>query len=166
MTRNKYLAPCAAFKPSDKHPAPRNASWHSDKHPAPHNKRTACDKLKGFTLLEVLVALAVLASGTVALGHYAAAFRRVSSAEIARADSALTAVAFLDSLAISLPPCADTVLTRVEALPAPRPHPVVSPFKIRAVYTPVFGPYPLQWVEVGSGNFTLRRLVRCARDSR
>lgn len=125
-----------------------------------------CDKPKGFTLLEVLVALAVLASGTEALGHYTAAFRRISSAEIARVDSALTAVAFLDSLAVSRPPCADTVLTRVEALPAPRPHPVVSPFKIRAVYTPVFGPYPLQWVVVGSGNFTLRRLVRCARDSR
>ena len=134
MTRNKHLVPCAAFKPSDRHPTP-------------HNKRTACDKPKGFTLLEVLVALAVLASGTVALGHYAAAFRRISSAEIARVDSALTAVAFLDSLAVSRPPCADTVLMRAETFLLP-------------------GPRALQWVEVHSGNFTLRRLVRCARDSR
>lgn len=124
------------------------------------------DKRKGFTLLEVLVALAVLASGAVALGHYAGAFSRISSAEIARADATLAAVAYLDSLAVSRPPCADTVLTRAETLPAPRPHQVGSPIEIRTVYTPVPGLFPLQWVEVCSGNFTLRRIVRCARASR
>lgn len=138
-----------------------------NKYPAPCNKHCMpSDKRKGFTLLEVLVALAVLAAGAVALGHYAGAFNRVSSAEIARADSAVAAVAYLDSLAVSLPPCADTVLMRADALPTPRPYHVVSPFKIRAVYTPVPGQFPLQWVEVRSGSFTLRRLVRCARDSR
>lgn len=143
-----------------------------DRHPVANdsimlqNKDIASDKRNGFTLLEVLVALAVLAAGATALGHYAGAFNRISSAEINHADSALATVAYLDSLAVSHPPCVDTALTRVEALPAPRPLPIVSPIKIRAVYTPVHGPSLLQWVEVYSGNFTLRRLVRCARDSR
>ncbi|WP_088637025.1 prepilin-type N-terminal cleavage/methylation domain-containing protein [Fibrobacter sp. UWR2] len=111
------------------------------------NKDIALDKRNGFTLLEVLVALAVLAAGAVALGHYAGAFNRVSSAEIARADSAVAAVAYLDSIAVSLSPCTDTVLMRAETFLLP-------------------GPRALQWVEVHSGNFTLRRLVRCARASR
>ena len=128
----------------------------SNKQSAPCNKHCMpSDKRKGFTLLEVLVALAVLAAGAVALGHYAGAF-----------NSAVAAVAYLDSLAASLPPCVDTVLMRADALPAPRPYHVVSPSKIRAVYTPVPGQILLQWVEVRSGNFTLRRLVRCARVSR
>ena len=153
MTRNTHPATRDAFTPCNKHPVLRAMSW-------------SRNKQRAFTLLEVLVALAVLVAGATALGCYAGAFKRISSAEIARADSALAAVAYLDSLAVSLPPCADTVLTRAETLPAPRPLPIVSPFEIRAVYTPVFGPYPLQWVEIRTPDHTLRRLVRCARASR
>ena len=160
MTCDKHPAPC------NKHLAPRGTFTPCKKYPAPSDTITSRNKQGAFTLLEVLVALAVLAAGATALGHYAGAFNRVTSAEIAHADSALAAVAYLDSLAVSRPPCAETVLTQAVALPTPRPRPIVSPFKIRAVYTPVPGPYPLQWVEVGFGNFTLRRLVRCAKASR
>ena len=68
MTRNKHLATRDASTPHDKRCTPR-------------------DKRNAFTLLEVLVALSVLAVGATALGFYAGAFKRASSAEIARADS-------------------------------------------------------------------------------
>ena len=145
---------------SDKHLAS------SDKRLALCKKHLACDKRKAFTLLEVLVALAVLAAGAATLSLYLGAFRRISALEFSRSDSALAAVAYIDSLAVSLPPCADTALTQVEVFPAPRPHHVVSPFKIRAVYTPISGPLPLLWVEVYSGNFSLSRLSRCKKASR
>lgn len=137
-----------------------------DKHPASSDKRLASDKRKAFTLLEVLVALAVLAAGAATLSLYLGAFRRISNLEFVRSDSALAAVAYMESRVTVLPTCADTSLTRVEAIPAPGPHHVDSPFKIRAVYTPVSGPVPLQWVEVYFGNFSLRRLSRCKKASR
>ena len=134
MTRN---APTSR----NKHPAPCDAS-------CPRDKRTPRQKQKAFTLLEVLVALAVLAAGATALGYYAVAFRRVSSAEITRADSSLTAVQYMESLISDPPPCgADTFQTgdkRIQTFVAPS----------------------LLWVELRTEHFTFRRLVRCARDSR
>lgn len=94
---------------SDKHLAT------GDKHLA-RDKHLACDKRKAFTLLEVLVALAVLAAGAATLSLYLGAFRRISALEFTRSDSALAAVAYIDSLAVSLPPCADTVYTRRASL--------------------------------------------------
>jgi hypothetical protein len=67
-------------------------------------------------LLEVLVALAVLAAGAATLSLYLGAFRRISALEFSRSDSALAAAAYIDSLAVSLPPCADTVYTRRASL--------------------------------------------------
>lgn len=87
-----------------------------DKRLAPCDKHLACDKRKAFTLLEVLVALAVLAAGAATLSLYLGAFRRISALEFSRSDSALAAAAYIDSLAVSLPPCADTVYTRRASL--------------------------------------------------
>lgn len=94
-----------------------------DKHLASSDKRLALckkllarDKRKAFTLLEVLVALAVLAAGAATLSLYLGAFRRISALEFTRSDSALVAAAYIDSLAVSLPPCADTVYTRRASL--------------------------------------------------
>ncbi|MBR4007089.1 MAG: hypothetical protein IKI96_05335 [Fibrobacter sp.] len=67
-------------------------------------------------MLEVLVALAVFAAGAATLSLYLGAFRRISALEFTRSDSALAAVAYIDSLAVSLPPCADTVYTRRASL--------------------------------------------------
>ena len=145
---------------SDKHLAS------SDKRLAPCDKHLARDKRKAFTLLEVLVALAVLAAGAATLSLYLGAFRRISALEFSRSDSALAAVAYIDSLAVSLPPCADTVLTLPETLLARGSHPIVSPIKIRAVYTPIPGPVPLQWLEIRTPGYTFRRLSRCKKASR
>ena len=138
-----------------------------DKHFAVRDKHLAtCDKRKAFTLLEVLVALAVLAAGVASLSLYLGAFRRIATFEFTRSDSALAAVAYLDSLAVSHPPCADTVLTLAETLLARGSHPIVSPIKIRAVYTPIPGPVPLQWLEIRTPDYTFRRLSRCKKASR
>lgn len=138
-----------------------------DKHFAVRDKHLAtCDKRKAFTLLEVLVALAVLAAGAASLSLYLGAFRRIATLEFTRSDSALAAVAYLDSLAVSHPPCADTVLTLAETFLARGSHPIVSPIKIRAVYTPIPGLVPLQWLEIRTPDYTFRRLSRCKKASR
>lgn len=106
-----------------------------DKHLASSDKiLVACDKIlaprdkrKAFTLLEVLVALAVLAAGAATLSLYLGAFRRISALEFSRSDSALAAVAYIDSLAVSLPPCADTVYTRRASLTRNPPEINTSP---------------------------------------
>ena len=138
-----------------------------DKHFAVRDKHLAtCDKRKAFTLLEVLVALAVLAAGAASLSLYLGAFRRIATLEFTRSDSALAAVAYLDSLAVSHPPCADTVLTLAETFLARGSHPIVSPIKIRAVYPPIPGLVPLQWLEIRTPDYTFRRLSRCKKASR
>ena len=141
---------------SDKHLAS------SDKRLAPCDKHLACDKRKAFTLLEVLVALAVLAAGAAALSLYLGAFRRISALEFSRSDSALAAVAYIDSLAVSLPPCADTVYTRRASLTRNPPETNANP---AITITPVPAT-SLQWLEIRTPDYTFRRLSRCKKASR
>lgn len=164
----------------------------SDKRLAPCDKHLACDKRKAFTLLEVLVALAVLAAGAATLSLYLGAFRRISALEFSRSDSALAAVAYIDSLAVSLPPCADTVYTRRASLtrnppeingnPAISGHPSIN--VTPAINDPpeisnqlatndspaiTITPVPaasLQWLEIRTPGYTFRRLSRCKKASR
>ena len=138
------------------------------------------DKRKAFTLLEVLVALAVLAAGAATLSLYLGAFRRISALEFSRSDSALAVAAYIDSLAVSLPPCADTVYTRRASLtrnpleintpPAINGHPSIN-------VTPAINDSPaitvtpipatsLQWLEIRTPGYTFRRLSRCKKASR
>lgn len=153
MTRNKHLATCDASTPHDKRCTPR-------------------DKRNAFTLLEVLVALSVLAVGATALGFYAGAFKRASSAEIARADSALAAVQYMEFLIADPPACADTVYTRRafltgdkqslagdKLIPASDKH--TPPTITHIPATP-----SLQYLELRTQHFTFRRLTRCRKVSR
>lgn len=153
MTRNKHLATCDASTPHDKRCTPR-------------------DKRNAFTLLEVLVALSVLAVGATALGFYAGAFKRASSTEIARADSALAAVQYMESLIADPPACADTVYTRRafltgdkqslagdKLIPASDKH--TPPTITHIPATP-----SLQYLELRTQHFTFRRLTRCRKVSR
>lgn len=164
----------------------------SDKLLAPCDKHLASDKRKAFTLLEVLVALAVLAAGAATLSLYLGAFRRISALEFSRSDSALAAVAYIDSLAVSLPPCADTVYTRRASLtrnpPAISGNPAISGHPSINV-TPAINDPPeisnqlatndspaititpvpatsLQWLEIRTPGYTFRRLSRCKKASR
>lgn len=151
-----------------------------DKRLAPCDKLLACDKRKAFTLLEVLVALAVLAAGAATLSLYLGAFRRISAFEFSRSDSALAAVAYIDSLAVSLSPCADTVYTRRASLtrnpPAINGNPAINdPPEISnqlatndspaITITPVPAT-SLQWLEIRTPDYTFRRLSRCKKASR
>lgn len=159
---------------SDKHLAS------SDKRLAPCDKHLACDKRKAFTLLEVLVALAVLAAGAATLSLYLGAFRRISALEFSRSDSALAAAAYIDSLAVSLPPCADTVYTRRASLtrnppeingnPAINGNPEINtPPAINVTPAITITPVPatsLQWLEIRTPDYTFRRLTRCKKASR
>lgn len=163
-----------------------------DKHFASSDKLLACDKRKAFTLLEVLVALAILAAGAATLSLYLGAFRRISALEFSRSDSALAAAAYIDSLAVSLPPCADTVYTRrasltrnppeINILPAINGHPSIN--ITPAINDPpeisnqlatndspaiTITPIPatsLQWLEIRTPGYTFRRLSRCKKASR
>lgn len=151
-----------------------------DKHLASSDKHLACDKRKAFTLLEVLVALAVLAAGAATLSLYLGAFRRISALEFSRSDSALAAVAYIDSLAVSLPPCADTVYTRRASLtrnppeingnPAINGNPEINtPPAINVTPAITITPVPatsLQWLEIRTPGYTFRRLSRCKKASR
>lgn len=134
----------------------------SDKRLAPCDKHLACDKRKAFTLLEVLVALAVLAAGAATLSLYLGTFRRISALEFSRSDSALAAVAYIDSLAVSLPPCADTVYTRRASLTRNPPETNANP---AITITPVPAT-SLQWLEIRTPGYTFRRLSRCKKASR
>ena len=139
------------------------------------NKRLASrNKRKGFTLLETLVALAVLAAGAAALSLYLGAFRHISSLEFAHSDSALAAVAYMESQVTALPVCVDTVHTRRASLtsnppeinnnPAINNHPFISDSPAINI-TPVPAA-SLQWIEIRTPDYTFRRLVRCRKVTR
>ena len=162
MTCNKRLAT------RDIHYAPR------DKHLASRNKR------KGFTLLETLVALAVLAAGAASLSLYLGAFRRISSFEFARSDSALAAVRYMESQVAALPACADTAYTRrasltrnppeindnpaISSQPAINDSPAINDNSAISI-TPVPA-NSLLWFEIRTPDYTFMRLIRCKKVSR
>lgn len=144
----------------------------SDKRLATRNKQ------KGFTLLETLVALAVLAAGAAVLLLYLGTFRHISSLEFAHSDSALAAVRYMETQVTALPACADTAHTRRASLsrnpPAINGTPEISHQPATNDKTTIFPeiittPVPatsLQWLEIRMPDYTFRRLIRCKKVSR
>lgn len=149
------------------------------------NKRLGTrNKRKGFTLLETLVALAVLAAGAAALSLYLGAFRHISSLEFARSDRALAAARYMESQVTALPACVDTVYTRRASLTRNPPEisnqpetnipPEISDDPATSDKTTIFPeiittPVPatsLQWLEIRTPDYTFRRLIRCKKVSR
>lgn len=164
-----------------------------DKRLATRNMHHASrNKQKGFTLLETLVALAVLAAGAATLSLYLGAFRRISALEFSRSDSALAAVRYMESQVTALPACADTFHTRRASLtrnppeisdkpaisnspainftPETNNHPAINAnpqtSKIPAITITPISATPLQWLEIRMPDYTFRRLIRCKKASR
>ena len=125
----------------------------SDKRLAPCDKHLACDKRKAFTLLEVLVALAVLAAGAATLSLYLGVFRHISSIEFAHSDSALAAVRYMESQVTALPACADIATNDKTTI-----FPAITITPVPAT--------SLQWLEIRTPGYTFRRLSRCKKASR
>ena len=111
------------------------------------------NKQKGFTLLETLMALAVLAAGAAALSLYLGAFRHISSLEFAHSDSALAAVRYMESQVTALPACADTATNDKTTI---FPEIITTPIPATS----------LQWLEIRTPDYTFRRLARCKKVSR
>lgn len=114
-----------------------------------------CDKQKGFTLLEVLVALTVLVAGASAIAYCLGMFRQMSAVEFSRSDEAISAVRFVESQISNPPLCGN------DGAYAPETHYAFGSVHI----TGVNETSSLLWLEVRTEHFSFRRLVRCKKDS-
>ena len=99
--------------------------------------------------MEVCVALAVLAFGSLAVGRYLDGFNRIRSVEREQAKALAAAVETIEEFVRNPPLCTDSsfVQNRVEVTRYVLP-----------------GVVPLAWVQVAAGEIyrvQLRRLVRC-----
>ena len=115
------------------------------------------NRVAGFTLLEILVAFAVLASGLSAIAFLHGTFNRMSAREATRADAVTAAIAYMERVIENPVPCADTLF--VCASPACGSGLYVSQSHLDAGRG-------LQWLEVGAGPYVFRRLLRCVAVSR
>lgn len=111
----------------------------------------------GFTLMEVLAAFAVLASGLAAISFFPAAFARMSAREESRADAVVEAISYLERRISAPERCSDTLF----ACPAPA---CGGGFSVLQSWTPGMGGF--QWVEVRAEPYVFRRLLRCTVDLR
>ena len=113
------------------------------------------NRVAGFTLLEILVAFAVLASGLSAVAFLHGTFNRMSAREASRADAVTAAIAYMERVIENPAPCADTSF--VCAPPSCTAPLRVSRSRINAGF---------QWVEVEAGPYVFRRLLKCVAASR
>ena len=98
----------------------------------------------GFTLMEVCVALSVLAAGIVVFGRYLDGLNHVRAQERLHVNEILATAQTMESLVLTPPACLDSSFSL---------NGVDASLKV------VPGVKPLAWAQVGP----LRRLVRCVR---
>ena len=107
-------------------------------------------RARGFTLLEVLVALAVVGTGLTAMARLTAASVATLDTEMRRAQALLAARAMLADATLAPPPLGrrDGVRTdgvRWEETVEPTPHPRLRTVRVRVFATP---DTPIELVEV------------------
>ena len=104
---------------------------------------------RGFTLMEVGIALAVLSAGILVFGRFLDGFTRLRALEWAKAKSVVAVGETVEELVRKPPRCRDCSFVRNE---------------VKVVLSAVPGVKQLAWVEVSSvkrREVELRRLVRC-----
>lgn len=104
---------------------------------------------RGFTLMEVCIALAVLSAGVLVFGRFLDGFNRLRALERAKAKSVVAVSETIEELVRTPPWCKDSSFVRNE---------------VNVVLNAVPGAKLLAWVEAASVSLPevkLRRLVRC-----
>jgi prepilin-type N-terminal cleavage/methylation domain-containing protein len=104
---------------------------------------------RGFTLMEVCVALAVLSAGVLVFGRFLDGFNRLQALERTKAKSVIAVSETIEELVRKPPWCRDSSFVRNE---------------VNVVLNAVPGAKLLAWVEAASVSLPevkLRRLVRC-----
>lgn len=123
-------------------------------------------KSSGFTLMETLVALAILGIGASAFALFLGMYWRDRGAEIAYAKSAQAAFAYVESAVRSAPDCGGPPRSSPSfpprsspSFPLRSPAPLPSQFEI--LWDSVPGAAGFVWLQVRFGESSFRRLVRC-----
>lgn len=111
----------------------------------------------GFTLMEILVAFAVLASGLASISFLPAAFARISARERSRADAVLEAISYMERRISAPERCSDTLFVCSTSACG-------GGFSVLQSWTLGMGGF--QWVEVRAEPYVFRRLLRCIVDLR
>ena len=115
----------------------------------------------GFTLMEVCVAIAVLAAGVVVFGRYLDGFNRVRTLERERARAVIETAYAVEYFVQNAPDCRDTVFSFGTSATA-----------IQVTLKTVSGAKPLAWLSAlplactpaGPQTPVFRRLVRCVKN--
>ena len=120
---------------------------------------------RGFTLMEVMVAVVVLSIGAMGIGHTIVSFSQIKERESKKGHALLEAVALIEENVAKPAPCvkprrdqADTALTMVSVSR--------QGIDFSLSFERVPGGAPLQWVAVHEtsgywSDLTLKRIVRC-----
>lgn len=120
--------------------------------------------MKGFTLIEVLVALAILSTSSVVFGTIVGFFNQQRSLERSRANAFVCAVETMESLIDNPPSC--EVSTRPSSHGPATSRNVDSGIPCDSAVValrPVPGVVPLSWAQVQVSTVSFRRLVKCVK---